>query len=167
MMEIYKKEKINPVAGCLPVLLQIPVFFSLYKVLYVTIEMRHAPFFGWIHDLSAADPTTLFNLFGLIPWTPPHMLMLGIWPIIMGVTMFVQMKLNPTPPDPTQAMLFTWMPIVFTFMMASFPAGLVIYWSWNNSLSILQQSLIMRKHGVKIELFDNLKTTFAKKPKAG
>jgi len=165
-MELYKREKINPLAGCLPIVVQIPVFFSLYKVLYVTIEMRHAPFFGWIHDLSAADPTTIFNLFGLIPWTPPHMLMLGIWPIIMGITMFVQMKLNPTPPDPTQAMLFTWMPIVFTFMMASFPAGLVIYWSWNNSLSILQQSLIMKKHGVKIELFDNLKTTFAKKPKA-
>ena len=166
-MELYKREKINPLAGCLPIVVQIPVFFSLYKVLYVTIEMRHAPFFGWIHDLSAADPTTLFNLFGLIPWTPPHMLMLGIWPIIMGITMFVQMKLNPTPPDPTQAMLFTYMPIIFTFMMASFPAGLVIYWSWNNSLSILQQSLIMKKHGVKIELFDNLKATFAKKPKAG
>lgn len=166
-MELYKREKINPLAGCLPILVQIPVFFSLYKVLYVTIEMRHAPFFGWIHDLSAADPTTIFNLFGLIPWAPPAMLMLGIWPIIMGITMFVQMKLNPTPPDPTQAMLFTWMPIVFTFMMAAFPAGLVIYWSWNNLLSILQQSLIMKKHGVKVELFDNLKSTFAKKPKAG
>lgn len=166
-MELYKREKINPLAGCLPVVVQIPVFFSLYKVLYVTIEMRHAPFFGWIHDLSAADPTTIFNLFGLIPWTPPHMLMLGIWPLIMGVTMFVQMKLNPAPPDPTQAMLFTYMPIIFTFMMASFPAGLVIYWSWNNSLSILQQSLIMKKHGVKIELFDNLRATFARKPKAG
>ena len=166
-MELYKREKINPLAGCLPIVVQIPVFFSLYKVLYVTIEMRHAPFFGWIHDLSASDPTTIFNLFGLIPWTPPHMLMLGIWPIIMGITMFVQMKLNPAPPDPTQAMLFTWMPIVFTFMMASFPAGLVIYWSWNNLLSILQQSLIMKKHGVKIELFDNLRSTFAKKPKAG
>lgn len=166
-MELYKREKINPLAGCLPIVVQIPVFFSLYKVLYVTIEMRHAPFFGWIRDLSAADPTTIFNLFGLIPWTPPHMLMLGIWPIIMGITMFVQMKLNPTPPDPTQAMLFTYMPIIFTFMMAAFPAGLVIYWSWNNSLSILQQSLIMKKHGVKIELFDNLKATFARKPKAG
>ncbi len=166
-MELYKREKINPLAGCLPILVQIPVFFSLYKVLYVTIEMRHAPFFGWIHDLSAADPTTIFNLFGLIPWTPPHMLMLGIWPLIMGVTMFVQMKLNPAPPDPTQAMLFTYMPIIFTFMMASFPAGLVIYWSWNNTLSILQQSLIMKKHGVKIELFDNLKATFGRKPKAG
>jgi YidC/Oxa1 family membrane protein insertase len=166
-MELYKREKINPLAGCLPIVVQIPVFFSLYKVLYVTIEMRHAPFFGWIHDLSAADPTTIFNLFGLIPWMPPHFLMLGIWPIIMGITMFVQMKLNPTPPDPTQAMLFTWMPVIFTFMMASFPAGLVIYWSWNNTLSILQQSLIMKKNGVKIELFDNLKTTFARKPKAG
>lgn len=165
MMELYKKEKINPLAGCLPIVLQIPVFFSLYKVLYVTIEMRHAPFFGWIHDLSAADPTTIFNLFGLIPWTPPHALIFGVWPIIMGITMFVQMKLNPTPPDPTQAMLFNWMPVIFTFMMGSFPAGLVIYWSWNNTLSILQQSLIMKKNGVKIELFDNLKTMFAKKDK--
>jgi YidC/Oxa1 family membrane protein insertase len=160
MMELYKREKINPMAGCLPIAVQIPVFFSLYKVLYVTIEMRHAPFFGWIHDLSAADPTTLFNLFGLLPFTPPHFLMLGVWPLIMGVTMFFQMKLNPTPPDPTQAMLFTWMPVIFTFMMAAFPAGLVIYWSWNNLLSILQQSLIMKKNGVKVELFDNLKSTF-------
>ncbi|WP_237151946.1 membrane protein insertase YidC [Oryzibacter oryziterrae] len=167
MMELYKREKINPVAGCLPVALQIPVFFSLYKVLYVTIEMRHAPFFGWIHDLSAADPTTVFNLFGLIPWAPPAMLMLGVWPLIMGVTMFIQMKLNPAPPDPTQAMMFTYMPIIFTFMMASFPAGLVIYWSWNNTLSILQQSFIMKKNGVRIELFDNLKSTFGKKAKAG
>ncbi|BBE72949.1 membrane protein insertase YidC [Oharaeibacter diazotrophicus] len=167
LMALYKKEKINPLAGCLPVLIQIPVFFSLYKVLYVTIEMRHAPFYGWIHDLSAPDPTSLFTLFGLIPWTPPHMLMIGIWPLIMGVTMFVQMKLNPAPPDPTQAAIFTWMPVIFTFMLGSFPAGLVIYWAWNNTLSILQQSLIMKRHGVKIELFDNLKSTFAKKPAGG
>ena len=169
MMEIYKKEKINPIAGCLPILIQIPVFFSLYKVLFVTIEMRHAPFFGWIKDLSAPDPTNLFNLFGLInfdPTTVPffgHYLALGIWPIIMGITMWFQMKLNPTPPDPTQKMIFDWMPLIFTFMLASFPAGLVIYWAWNNTLSVLQQSYIMSKNGAKIELFDNVKSTFASK----
>ncbi|WAC28002.1 membrane protein insertase YidC [Ancylobacter sp. SL191] len=174
MMEIYKKEKINPVAGCLPILIQIPVFFALYKVLFVTIEMRHAPFFGWIKDLSAPDPTTIFNLFGLIPWDPGavpvigHFLMLGVWPIIMGITMFAQMKLNPAPPDPTQKMIFDWMPLVFTFMLASFASGLVIYWAWNNTLSVLQQSIIMRKNGVKIELWDNVKSLFVrKKPKAG
>ncbi len=170
MMEIYKKEKINPVAGCLPVLLQIPVFFSLYKVLFVTIEMRHAPFFGWIKDLSAHDPTNLFNLFGLLPFDPTaipvlgHYLALGIWPIIMGITMWFQMKLNPTPPDPTQKMIFDWMPLIFTFMLAGFPAGLVIYWAWNNLLSVLQQAYIMNKNGVKVELFDNIKSTFGKKP---
>ena len=171
MMEIYRKEKINPIAGCLPVALQIPVFFSLYKVLFVTIEMRHAPFYGWIKDLSAPDPTTIFNLFGLIPFDPvavfgPHFgayLMLGVWPIIMGITMWFQMKLNPTPPDPTQQIIFNWMPLIFTFMLAGFPAGLVIYWAWNNTLSVIQQSFIMRRNGVKVELFDNLKATFAKK----
>jgi YidC/Oxa1 family membrane protein insertase len=169
MMEIYKKEKINPIAGCLPVALQIPVFFSLYKVLFVTIEMRHAPFFGWIKDLSAPDPTNLFNMFGLLPFDPtllpvlgPH-LALGVWPIIMGITMWFQMKLNPTPPDPTQKMIFDWMPLIFTFMLAGFPAGLVIYWAWNNTLSVLQQSFIMRRNGVKVELFDNLRSTFASK----
>ncbi len=172
MMELYKKEKINPVAGCWPVLIQIPVFFALYKVLFVTIEMRHAPFFGWIQDLSAADPTSLFNLFGLLPYDPTlvpligPLLGLGIWPILMGITMFVQMKLNPQPTDPTQAMIFTWMPIVFTFMLATFPAGLVIYWTWNNFLSVLQQAVIMKRHGVKIELMDNLKAMFAKKKPA-
>jgi YidC/Oxa1 family membrane protein insertase len=167
MMEIYRKEKINPIAGCLPIALQIPVFFSLYKVLFVTIEMRHAPFYGWIKDLSAPDPTTIFNLFGLIPWDPMMLgavvgpyLMLGVWPIIMGITMWIQMKLNPTPPDPTQKMIFDWMPLIFTFMLAGFPAGLVIYWAWNNLLSVLQQSYIMRKNGVKVELFDNLKASF-------
>jgi YidC/Oxa1 family membrane protein insertase len=169
MMEIYKKEKINPIAGCLPVALQIPVFFSLYKVLFVTIEMRHAPFYGWIKDLSAPDPTNLFNLFGLFSFDPTtlplfgHYLALGVWPIIMGITMWFQMKLNPTPPDPTQKMIFDWMPLIFTFMLAGFPAGLVIYWAWNNLLSVLQQSFIMRKNGVKVELFDNLKATFASK----
>lgn len=126
------------------------MFFALYKVIYITIEMRHAPFFGWIHDLSAPDPTTIVNLFGLLPFDGPTFLHLGVWPLIMGVTMFVQMRMNPTPPDPTQAMLFTWMPVVFTFMLASFPAGLVIYWAWNNTLSVLQQSIIMKRQGVKI-----------------
>lgn len=169
LMELYKREKINPLAGCLPIAIQIPVFFSLYKVLFVTIEMRHAPFFGWIHDLSAQDPTNMFNLFGLIPVDPTVLpligpfLHLGVWPIIMGITMWVQMKLNPTPPDPTQAMIFNWMPLIFTFMLANFPAGLVIYWAWNNLLSVVQQSVIMRKHGAKIELFDNIKTMFVKK----
>ncbi len=171
MMELYKKEKINPVAGCLPILIQIPVFFALYKVLFVTIEMRHAPFFGWIKDLAAPDPTTIFNLFGLIPWDPSQVpvvgpfLMLGIWPLIMGVTMWFQMKLNPPPPDPTQQMIFDWMPVIFTFMLASFPAGLVIYWAWNNTLSVAQQSYIMRKHGTKVELLDNLKALFVRKKK--
>jgi YidC/Oxa1 family membrane protein insertase len=164
MMALYKEEKVNPLAGCWPILLQVPVFFALYKVIYITIEMRHAPFFGWIQDLSAPDPTTLFNLFGLIPWTPPHALMLGVWPIIMGFTMFLQMRMNPTPPDPTQAMIFNWMPLIFTFMLGSFPAGLVIYWAWNNSLSVLQQSIIMKRNGAKIELFDNMKGLFKRKP---
>ncbi|HEY7231432.1 MAG TPA: membrane protein insertase YidC [Pseudolabrys sp.] len=169
LMELYRREKINPLAGCLPIAIQIPVFFSLYKVLFVTIEMRHAPFFGWIHDLSAQDPTNIFNLFGLIPVDPTilplvgHFLHLGVWPLIMGITMWIQMKLNPAPPDPTQAMIFNWMPLIFTFMLASFPAGLVIYWAWNNLLSVVQQSVIMRKHGAKIELFDNIKTMFVKK----
>ena len=173
MMELYKKEKINPISGCLPIVIQIPVFFALYKVLFVTIEMRHAPFFGWIKDLAAPDPTTVFNLFGLIPWDPSHVpligsfLLLGAWPLIMGVTMWFQMKLNPPPPDPTQAMIFNYMPIIFTFMLASFPAGLVIYWAWNNTLSVTQQSVIMHKHGAKIELWDNLKGTFAKKKAQG
>ncbi|MDF1608279.1 membrane protein insertase YidC [Hoeflea sp. YIM 152468] len=165
MMELYKKEKINPVAGCWPVLLQIPVFFALYKVLYVTIEMRHAPFFGWIRDLSAPDPTSMFNLFGLLPYDVPSFLMIGVWPLIMGITMFIQMRMNPTPPDPTQAMIFTWMPVVFTFMLATFPAGLVIYWAWNNTLSVLQQGVIMKRQGAKIELWDNLAALFKPKPK--
>ncbi|OLP51029.1 membrane protein insertase YidC [Allorhizobium taibaishanense] len=162
-MELYKTEKINPVAGCWPLLFQIPVFFSLYKVIYITIEMRHAPFFGWIRDLSAPDPTSFVNLFGLLPFEAPAIVHLGVWPIIMGITMFVQMRMNPTPPDPTQAMLFNWMPLVFTFMLGSFPAGLVIYWAWNNTLSVVQQSIIMKRHGVKIELFDNLKGLFRRK----
>jgi YidC/Oxa1 family membrane protein insertase len=172
MMELYKKEQINPVAGCLPIAIQIPVFFSLYKVLFVTIEMRHAPFYGWIHDLSAGDPTNIFNLFGVLPFDPSGLpllggyLALGAWPAIMGVTMWVQMKLNPAPPDPTQQMIFSWMPLIFTFMLAKFPAGLVIYWAWNNTLSVIQQSVIMHRNGAKIELWNNLKSTFVRpKPK--
>jgi YidC/Oxa1 family membrane protein insertase len=172
MMELYKRDKINPVAGCLPIAIQIPVFFSLYKVLFVTIEMRHAPFFGWIKDLSGPDPTNVFSLFGLIP--DPSVLVgaalgsylhLGAWPLIMGVTMFLQMKLNPPPPDPAQQVIFNWMPVIFTFMLANFSAGLVIYWAWNNSLSVAQQSVIMNKHGAKIELFDNIKALFVRRKK--
>ena len=163
MMELYKKEKINPVAGCWPVLIQIPVFFALYKVLFITIEMRHAPFFGWIQDLAAPDPTSFLNLFGLLPFAAPDIVHLGIWPIIMGITMFVQMKMNPAPPDPVQAQIFTFMPIVFTFMLGSFPAGLVIYWAWNNTLSVIQQYVIMRRNGVKVELWDNLSGMFRRK----
>ena len=148
MMALYKAEKVNPAAGCLPILLQIPVFFALYKVLYVSIEMRQAPFFGWIHDLSEIDPTSIFNLFGLLPYSTslvPDFLNIGIWPILMGVSMFVQQRLNPPPPDPIQAKIFQWMPIFFTFLLAGFPAGLVIYWTWNNTLSILQQWWITRQ----------------------
>jgi YidC/Oxa1 family membrane protein insertase len=147
MMELYKKEQVNPAAGCLPVLLQIPVFFALYKVLFVTIEMRHAPFFGWITDLSAPDPTSVFNVFGLLPFgvefLPPFM-QLGAWPIMMGLSMFFQMRLNPAPPDPVQARIFQFMPLIFTFLLATFPAGLVIYWTWNNLLSMAQQWYIIR-----------------------
>jgi YidC/Oxa1 family membrane protein insertase len=148
MMGLYKQEKVNPASGCLPMLVQIPVFFSLYKVIFVTIEMRQAPFFGWIHDLSQVDPTNVFNLFGLIPFNPAAyvpLLHLGAWPLIMGFTMFLQQKMNPPPPDPVQARLFQFMPVIFTFMMAKFPAGLIIYWSWNNTLSVAQQWLIQRK----------------------
>ncbi|GAA0586623.1 membrane protein insertase YidC [Caenispirillum bisanense] len=145
MMALYKREKANPVSGCLPILIQVPVFFALYKVLFVTIEMRHAPFYGWIQDLSAPDPTTIFNLFGLIPWTPPSFLMIGVLPLIMGITMWLQMKLNPAPPDPIQAKIMSFLPVIFTFMLAAFPAGLVLYWAWNNVLSIGQQWIIMKR----------------------
>lgn len=156
IMELYKKEKINPMAGCLPVIIQIPVFFALYKVIYVSIEMRQAPFIGWIQDLSAQDPTSIFNLFGLIPWAPPAYLMVGAWPLIMGVTMWVQMKLNPAATDPMQQRIFNWMPVMFTYMLYSFPAGLVIYWTWNNTLSVFQQWVIMRRNGVEVNLFENM-----------
>jgi YidC/Oxa1 family membrane protein insertase len=168
-MELFKKEGVNPVAGCLPMVIQIPVFFALYKVIFITIEMRHAPFFGWIKDLSAPDPTNVFTLFGLIPWNPTalpvfgHFLALGIWPLIMGVSMFFQMKMNPEPADPVQKSMFAWMPVIFTFMLGTFPAGLVIYWTWNNTLTILQQYYIMTKAGVKVELWDNLTKLFPKK----
>jgi YidC/Oxa1 family membrane protein insertase len=169
LMELYKREKINPVAGCLPMVIQIPVFFSLYKVLFITIEMRQAPFFGWIKDLSQPDPTNIFTLFGLLHWDPTtlpligHFLAIGIWPLIMGFSMFVQMKMNPEPPDPVQKQMFAWMPVIFTFMLGSFPSGLVIYWTWNNTLSVAQQTLIMHRAGVKIELWDNLTKMFRKK----
>ncbi len=150
MMALYKRVGANPMAGCLPIVIQIPVFFSLYKVLYVTIEMRQAPFFGWIHDLSAPDPTSFVNLFGLLPFTPPEITLLhiGAWPIIMGITMFLQQRLNPQPPDPVQAKMFMALPFVFTYMLAQFASGLVIYWAWNNLLSITQQWVIMRSAGV-------------------
>ncbi len=162
-MALYKNQGVNPMIGCVPVLLQIPVFFALYKVLFTTLEMRHQPFVGWVHDLSAPDPTTIFNLFGLLPFAiPAHYtyLQLGVWPIIMGITMWLQMKLNPPPPDPVQARMFTFMPIIFTFMLGTMPAGLVIYWAWNNFLTILQQSMIMKRQGVKVEIFDNIAKSF-------
>ncbi len=170
MMKIYKAEKINPVAGCLPMVIQIPVFFALYKVLFVTIEMRQAPFVLWIRDLSQPDPTNIFNLFGLIPYNPTtlpvigHFLAIGILPLIMGVSMFVQMKMNPEPTDPVQKTMFSWMPVIFTFMLGSFPCGLVVYWTTNNTLTIIQQSVIMKRAGVKLELFDNLRGMFRRKP---
>ena len=158
-MKLYQEQKINPLAGWLPILLQIPVFFALYKVLFVTIDMRHAPFYGWIHDLSAPDPTSIFNLFGLLPFAIPEFLHIGAWPVIMGITMWVQMQLNPKQPDPMQQAIFNWMPVLFTFLLATFPAGLVIYWAWNNVLSITQQATIMKRQGTEIPLKDNLKAT--------
>jgi YidC/Oxa1 family membrane protein insertase len=149
MMALYKREKVNPLSGCLPILIQIPIFFAVYKMLFVTLEMRHAPFFGWIKDLSAADPTTIFNLFGLIPWNPPSFLMIGVWPILMGITMYFQMKLNPTPPDPIQAKIFAFFPLIMTVMLATFPSGLVVYWTVSNVLTMAQQYYIMKKTTVK------------------
>jgi YidC/Oxa1 family membrane protein insertase len=161
LMQLYQKEKINPAAGCLPILVQIPVFFALYKVLFTSIDMRHAPFVGWIKDLSAPDPTSIFNLFGLLPFGVPDFLLVGIWPIIMGVTMWIQMQLNPPQPDPVQQQIFSWMPFVFTFLLATFPAGLVIYWAWNNILSIMQQWYITKKQGAEIHLGANFRRTIA------
>ena len=170
MMELYKREKVNPLSGCLPIFIQIPVFFSLYKVLLVTIEMRQAPFFGWIRDLSAPDPTSILNLFGLLPYNP-HVLLpaalsflsIGVWPILMGGTQWLQTQMNPAPADPIQARMFSIMPLIFMFMLSSFPAGLVIYWTWNNLLSMLQQYVIMRKEGAEMHLLDNLKISGLRK----
>ncbi len=166
MMELYKKEKVNPAAGCLPILLQIPIFFSLYKVLFVAIEMRQAPFFGWVQDLSAPDPTSWLNLFGLLPYDvswAPLIISIGIWPILMGVTMWMQQKLNPAPTDQTQAIIFAWMPWVFMFMLGGFAAGLVIYWVANNTITFIQQYLIMRSQGVQVDFLGNVKSTFKRK----
>jgi YidC/Oxa1 family membrane protein insertase len=181
MMELYKREKINPVSGCLPMLIQIPVFFSLYKVLLGSIEMRQAPFFGWIHDLSAPDPTNFLNLFGLLPYSIPAALHIGdfsiaipvflhvgIWPILMGVTQWIQTKLNPPAADPVQQRMFAFMPLIFTFMLAGLPSGLVIYWTWNNLLSVAQQYVMMRRQGVKVNLFENIKLpAFARRLTSG
>ena len=149
MMALYKKEKVNPVSGCLPIFIQIPFFFAIYKMLFVTIEMRHQPFFGWISDLSEKDPTTIFNLFGLIPWDPPSFLIIGVWPILMGVTMWLQQKLNPAPQDPVQAKIFMFFPLFLTVILAPFPSGLVIYWTFNNILTMAQQYVIMKRTTVK------------------
>ena len=149
MMALYKKEKVNPVSGCLPIFIQIPFFFAIYKVLFVTIEMRHQPFFGWIKDLSERDPTSIFNLFGLIPWDPPSFLLIGVWPCLMGVSMWLQQKLNPTPPDPVQAKIFMFFPLFLTVILAPFPAGLVIYWTVNNILTMAQQYFIIKRTSVK------------------
>ena len=149
MMALYKKEGVNPMSGCLPILVQIPVFFAFYKILFVTLEMRHMPFFGWVKDLSDRDPTSVFNLFGLIPWDPPSFLLIGAWPIIMGITMFIQQKLNPTPPDPIQAKIFMFYPLFLTVILAPFAAGLVIYWSFNNIFTMIQQYIVQRKMTIK------------------
>ncbi|MEE8189300.1 MAG: membrane protein insertase YidC, partial [Kiloniellales bacterium] len=155
MMALYRKEGANPASGCLPIVIQIPVFFALYKVMFVSIEMRHAPFYGWIKDLSASDPTSILNLFGIMPWDVPalgplQIISLGIWPIVMGLTMVLQQRLNPQPTDPVQAKIFLFMPLMFMFLLAQFPAGLVIYWTWNNVLSMAQQMFIMHRAGVPI-----------------
>ncbi len=168
-MALFKREKINPVAGCLPIAIQIPVFFALYKTLFVTIDLRQAPFVGWIKDLSQPDPTNIFTLFGLIPYDPTQIpvfgsfLHLGVWPLIMGASMWLQMKMNPEPTDPVQKTMFAWMPVIFTFTLGSFPVGLVVYWTWNNLLSVAQQGFIMRRAGVKFELWDNLAKMFSRK----
>ncbi|MDJ0994640.1 MAG: membrane protein insertase YidC [Dinoroseobacter sp.] len=168
MMELYKKEKVNPAAGCLPILLQIPIFFSLYKVIFVTIELRHAPFFGPFQDLSAPDPTSIFNLFGAFPWAAPEpgsimaLVFIGILPLLLGISMWLQQKLNPAPTDPTQAMIFAWLPWVFMFMLGTFASGLIVYWIANNVITFAQQYLIMRNHGYKPDVFGNIKAGFAK-----
>jgi len=170
MMQLYKDKKVNPAAGCLPILIQIPIFFSLYKVIFVTIELRHAPFFGWLNDLSAPDSSSLFNLFGLLPWAGPAtqsilaLIFIGILPILLGITMWLQQKLNPTPTDPTQAAVFAWMPWIFMFMLGSFASGLVVYWITNNIITFAQQYAIMRSHGHTPDIFGNIRASFSKKP---
>ena len=171
MMALYKKEKVNPAAGCLPILMQIPIFFSLYKVIFVTLELRHAPFIGWIHDLSAPDPSSILNLFGLLPYATPDagsmfaILSLGAMPILLGISMWLQQKLNPTPTDATQAMIFAWMPWVFMFMLGSFASGLVLYWITNNSITFIQQYSIMRSQGAKPDVFGNIRAGFNRRKK--
>ncbi len=170
MMQLYKEKKVNPAAGCLPILIQIPIFFALYKVIFVTIELRHAPFFGWLNDLGAPDPSSLYNLFGLFPWDAPaagtitHLIFIGALPILLGITMWLQQKLNPAPTDPVQAQIFAWMPWIFMFMLGSFASGLVVYWIANNTITIVQQYLIMRSHGHKPEIFDNIRKSFRRSP---
>jgi YidC/Oxa1 family membrane protein insertase len=170
MMDLYRTRKVNPAAGCLPILIQIPIFFSLYKVIFVTIELRHAPFFGWLRDLSAPDPSSLWNLFGLLPWDAPptasilHLIFIGILPILLGITMWLQQKLNPQPTDPTQAAIFAWMPWIFMFMLGGFASGLVVYWITNNIITFVQQYAIMRSHGHTPDLFGNIRAGFARKP---
>lgn len=170
MMALYKEKKVNPAAGCLPVLIQIPIFFSLYKVIFVTIELRHAPFFGWLNDLSAPDTSSLFNLFGLLPWAAPThpsllaTIFIGVLPILLGITMWLQQKLNPAPADPVQQQVFAWMPWIFMFMLGGFASGLVVYWITNNIITFSQQYLIMRSHGHKPDIFGNIKSSFKKKP---
>jgi YidC/Oxa1 family membrane protein insertase len=169
MMQLYKDKKVNPAAGCLPILIQIPIFFALYKVIFVTIELRHAPFVGWLRDLSAPDPSSLFNLFGLLPWDAPvtgsllHLLFIGVLPILLGATMWLQMKLNPAPTDPIQASIFAWMPWIFMFMLGGFASGLVVYWITNNTITFIQQYVIMRSHGHRPDLFGNIRSGFKKK----
>ena len=172
MMKLYKDKKVNPAAGCLPILIQIPIFFSLYKVIFVTIELRQAPFFGWLQDLSAPDPSSLFNLFGLLPWDAPAqgsimaLIFIGVLPILLGITMWLQQKLNPAPTDPVQQQVFAWMPWIFMFMLGGFASGLVLYWITNNTITFIQQYLIMRSHGHKPDIFGNIKSGFKKKPVA-
>ncbi len=171
MMALYKKEKVNPASGCLPILLQIPIFFSLYKVIFVTIELRHAPWFGWIRDLSAPDPSSILNLFGLLPYSTPEpgslffIFSLGVLPILLGISMWLQQKLNPAPTDPTQQMIFAWMPWIFMFMLGTFASGLIIYWIANNTITFIQQYLIMRSHGHRPDVFGNIRKGFKRKPK--
>jgi YidC/Oxa1 family membrane protein insertase len=168
-MKLYQEKKVNPAAGCLPILVQIPIFFSLYKVIFVTLELRHAPWFGWIKDLSAPDPSSIWNLFGLLPYSVPSQdgilgfVALGILPILLGISMWLQQKLNPSPTDPTQAMIFAWMPWVFMFMLGSFASGLVIYWIANNLITFTQQYLIMRSQGFKPDVFGNIRQSFQRK----